>query len=174
MIDEVDCGAIGGMKIGRGNRSTRRKHAPTPLCPPQIPHDQTRARTRAAAVGSQRLTAWAMARPWRKTLVIYSQCPGQIRTGHLQNTIRKSYRWSQYSRHRHSRDRNYKKFAWESIADCTDELAVHPDIRTEQLGMKSNASITILYPQCGLHSTGPTWVAGLVLWWDIPFEFREY
>jgi hypothetical protein len=28
-----------------------------PLCPPQIPFDQTRARTRAAAVGSQRLTA---------------------------------------------------------------------------------------------------------------------
>jgi hypothetical protein len=63
MIDEGDCGAIGGMKIGRENRSTRRKPAPAPLCPPQIPHDQTRARTRAAAVGSQRLTAWAMARP---------------------------------------------------------------------------------------------------------------
>jgi hypothetical protein len=30
---------------------------PAPLCPPQIPLDQTRARTRAAAVGSQRLTA---------------------------------------------------------------------------------------------------------------------
>jgi hypothetical protein len=44
MIDEDDCGAIGGMKIGRGNRSTRRKPAPAPLCPPQIPHDQTRAR----------------------------------------------------------------------------------------------------------------------------------
>jgi hypothetical protein len=29
----------------------------------KIPHDQTRARTRTAAVGSQRLTAWAMARP---------------------------------------------------------------------------------------------------------------
>jgi hypothetical protein len=43
--------------IGRGNRSTRRKPAPTPLYPPQIPLDQTRARTRAAAVGSQRLTA---------------------------------------------------------------------------------------------------------------------
>jgi hypothetical protein len=56
-IDEGDCGAIGGMKIGRGNRSTRRKPAPAPLCPPQIPHDQTRARTRAAAVESQRLTA---------------------------------------------------------------------------------------------------------------------
>jgi hypothetical protein len=45
MIHEDDCGAIGGMKIGRGNRSTRRKPAPAPVCPPQIPHDQTRART---------------------------------------------------------------------------------------------------------------------------------
>jgi hypothetical protein len=52
-----DDGEIGGMKIGRGNRSTRRKPVPVPICPPQIPHDQTRARTRAAAVGSQRLTA---------------------------------------------------------------------------------------------------------------------
>jgi hypothetical protein len=33
MIDEGDCGAIGGMKIDRGNRSTRRKPAPAPLCP---------------------------------------------------------------------------------------------------------------------------------------------
>jgi hypothetical protein len=32
MIDEGDCGAIGGMKIGRGNQSTRRKPAPAPLC----------------------------------------------------------------------------------------------------------------------------------------------
>jgi hypothetical protein len=53
MIDDGDCGEIGVMKIGRGNRSTRRKPAPAPLCPPQIPHGQTRARTRAAAVGSQ-------------------------------------------------------------------------------------------------------------------------
>jgi hypothetical protein len=56
-------GEFGGMKIGRGNRSTRRKPAPAPLCPPQIPFGQTRDRTRAAAEGSQRLTAWAMARP---------------------------------------------------------------------------------------------------------------
>jgi hypothetical protein len=47
MIDDGDCGEIGGMKIGRGNRSTRRKPA----------------RTWASAVGIQRLTAWAMARP---------------------------------------------------------------------------------------------------------------
>jgi hypothetical protein len=53
---EGDCGAIGGRKIGRGNRSTRRKPAPAPLCPPQIPLVQTRDRTRAAAVGNQRLT----------------------------------------------------------------------------------------------------------------------
>jgi hypothetical protein len=45
-----------GTKIGRGNRSTRRKLAPAPLCPPQIPLDQTSARTRVAAVRSQRLT----------------------------------------------------------------------------------------------------------------------
>jgi hypothetical protein len=51
------------MKIGRGNRNTRRKPAPAPLCPPQIPLDQSRVWTRAAALGSQRLTAWAMARP---------------------------------------------------------------------------------------------------------------
>jgi hypothetical protein len=56
MIDDGDCGAIGGMKIGSGNRSTPRKPAPAPLCPPQIPHDQTRAQTQAAAVGSQQLT----------------------------------------------------------------------------------------------------------------------
>jgi hypothetical protein len=37
MKDEDDCGAIDGMKIGIGNRSTRRKPAPAPLCPPQIP-----------------------------------------------------------------------------------------------------------------------------------------
>jgi hypothetical protein len=57
IIDDGDCGAIGGMKIGRGKCSTRRKPAPMPLWPPQIPHDLTRAGTRAAAVGSQRLTA---------------------------------------------------------------------------------------------------------------------
>jgi hypothetical protein len=34
---ECDDGEFGGMKIGRGNRSTRRKPAPAPLCPPQIP-----------------------------------------------------------------------------------------------------------------------------------------
>jgi hypothetical protein len=35
---DYDDGEIGGMMIGRGNRSTRRKPAPVPLCPPQTPH----------------------------------------------------------------------------------------------------------------------------------------
>jgi hypothetical protein len=51
-----ECGTVGGMS-GRGNRSTRRKPAPVPLYPPQIPHDLTRARTRASAVGSRQLIA---------------------------------------------------------------------------------------------------------------------
>jgi hypothetical protein len=45
-------GEFGGRKIGGGNRSTRRKAAPAPLCPPQIPLGQNRTRTRAAAVAS--------------------------------------------------------------------------------------------------------------------------
>jgi hypothetical protein len=35
---DYDDGEIGRMMIGRGNRSTRRKPAPVPLCPPQTPH----------------------------------------------------------------------------------------------------------------------------------------
>jgi hypothetical protein len=61
--DDNECGAVDGMRIGKGNRSTRRKPTPVPLRPPQIQHDLTWARTRAAVVGSRRLTAWAMARP---------------------------------------------------------------------------------------------------------------
>jgi hypothetical protein len=35
---EDDCGEADGMLIGRGNRSSRRKPAPVPLCPPQTPY----------------------------------------------------------------------------------------------------------------------------------------
>jgi hypothetical protein len=56
MIDGDDeCEAFSGMRISKGNRSTRRKPTSVPLCSPQIPHDLTWARTRAA--GSLRLTA---------------------------------------------------------------------------------------------------------------------
>jgi hypothetical protein len=36
--DDYDDGEIGGMMIGKGNRSTRRKPAPVPLCLPETPH----------------------------------------------------------------------------------------------------------------------------------------
>jgi hypothetical protein len=58
---DYDDGEIGGM-IDRGNRNTWRKPALVTLCPPQTLH-AARTRTRAAVVGSQRLTAWATARP---------------------------------------------------------------------------------------------------------------
>jgi hypothetical protein len=49
MMDKY--GVVGGMRTGRGNRSTWSKPAPLPLCSPQIPHDLTLDRTRAAEVG---------------------------------------------------------------------------------------------------------------------------
>jgi hypothetical protein len=55
-LGDYDDEGFGGIKIGRGNRSTRRKPAPSPLCPPQIPNDETRTRTRAAVMGSQRIS----------------------------------------------------------------------------------------------------------------------
>jgi hypothetical protein len=50
MIDDDKRGAVDETRIGRGNRSTREKPAPVPLYQPQIPHDLTWDRTRAAAV----------------------------------------------------------------------------------------------------------------------------
>jgi hypothetical protein len=63
MIDDGDCGAVVGMRIGRGNRSTRRKLALAPLCLPQISHDLTRAAavwtaTNCHSCGAARLGGW--------------------------------------------------------------------------------------------------------------------
>jgi hypothetical protein len=51
MIEDGDCGAISGIKIGRGNQSTRRQPAPAPICPSQIPGDHTRAQIQVTAMG---------------------------------------------------------------------------------------------------------------------------
>jgi hypothetical protein len=61
MMMNEECVAIGGMII-RGNLSTWKKHAPVPFCLSQIPLSLTWARTRAAALGSWRLTDLATAR----------------------------------------------------------------------------------------------------------------
>jgi hypothetical protein len=52
--DNYECGAVGGIRIGRGNRRIMRDFIPMPICPPQVPQ--------AAVVGSRRLMAIAMPR----------------------------------------------------------------------------------------------------------------
>jgi hypothetical protein len=47
------CGAIGEMRIGGEDRSTRKEPAAVPLRSPQIPHDLTWDRARDAVVGSR-------------------------------------------------------------------------------------------------------------------------
>jgi hypothetical protein len=39
---DYEDGEFGGMMVGKGSRSTRRKSAVVPLCPPQIAHDLNR------------------------------------------------------------------------------------------------------------------------------------
>jgi hypothetical protein len=50
MIDD-ECAVLGGMRIGRGNRNTRRKRVPMTLCAPQIPYDLNWNATRARRGG---------------------------------------------------------------------------------------------------------------------------
>jgi hypothetical protein len=57
-----DDGEIGGMMMAGEIEVLGENSAPMPLCPPQTPH-AARTRTRAAAVGSRWLTAWAKAQP---------------------------------------------------------------------------------------------------------------
>jgi hypothetical protein len=68
IIHDDDCRTISGMNNWQGKPKYSEKSAPLPLWPAQIPHDLIWARTRAAAVGSRRLTAWATVRPWERTL----------------------------------------------------------------------------------------------------------
>ena len=57
MEEVVEWRLVGEIEVLRENLP------PAPLCPPQIPFDQTWDRTWATAMGSQQLTAWAMAWP---------------------------------------------------------------------------------------------------------------
>jgi hypothetical protein len=61
---DCDDGEVGGMNGGwQGKPKYSEKNFPGATLSTTNPTFQTRARTRAAAVGSQRLTASAMARP---------------------------------------------------------------------------------------------------------------
>jgi hypothetical protein len=90
MIDNGDCGTNGGMKIGRGNRSTRRKPTPAPLCPLQTPHDQPSSNP------GRRVEKPATNRLSHDTASKYqaSQSLGNIRTEHLPNTRPTNYRYA--------------------------------------------------------------------------------
>jgi hypothetical protein len=56
VIDDDECGEVGGMRIGTVNQSTLRRPAPLLLCPPQIPYVLTWTLTRTAAEGSHLLS----------------------------------------------------------------------------------------------------------------------
>jgi hypothetical protein len=65
-LGDYDDGEIGGMVIGKGNRSTRRKPAPLPLCPPQTPHsclDANQGR-RGGKLATNRLSYGTGYCPW--------------------------------------------------------------------------------------------------------------
>jgi hypothetical protein len=59
------CGAFGGMRIGKGNRSTRRKPAPVPLCSPQIPHDLGSNPARRSGMPATNRLSYGMAQNFR-------------------------------------------------------------------------------------------------------------
>jgi hypothetical protein len=99
MIDDDNCGAIGGM---RGNRSTRRKPTPMPLYPTEIPYYLNWAWTWAAAVGNRRLTAWGMSRPSSKLLIKYIEIkwfssPSWCWNMHIIHCTRVIYFWMRMS-----------------------------------------------------------------------------
>jgi hypothetical protein len=54
-----------GMVFRVETRRTWRETYPVPLCPPELSHGLIRARTWVSAARVRKLTAWAMARPFR-------------------------------------------------------------------------------------------------------------
>jgi hypothetical protein len=59
----------------------------------KIPHDQTRVWTRAAAVGSRRLTAWAMARPGYPVPGEYKYGDLVLQVGRVSNLRQWNWLW---------------------------------------------------------------------------------
>jgi hypothetical protein len=78
MIDDGDCGPIGGIKIGRGNRSTRRKPAPVPLSPPQIPHDVIPGSNPCRSGGKPATNRLSYSKAYGMTLKIAHRQPHRI------------------------------------------------------------------------------------------------
>jgi hypothetical protein len=64
----------------RGNKSTRRKTAPVTFCAPETSHDLTWDWTLTTAIGSRRLTAWAMAHPREKLFLCEKWIASSVRS----------------------------------------------------------------------------------------------
>jgi hypothetical protein len=106
MIDDDDCGAIRGMRIGRGNRCTRRKPAPLPFCAPQIPPDLTPGLNldrRGRKSATNRLS-YGAAYPYESNLKVDEHC---LREGDVEKPVPsflldarliifRPWRWKQY------------------------------------------------------------------------------
>jgi hypothetical protein len=74
MIEDDDYGAVGGIRIGRGNRSTRRKPAPVPLCPPQVPHDLGSNPGRRSGKPATNRLSYGKANQWHNCRQCYCYC----------------------------------------------------------------------------------------------------
>jgi hypothetical protein len=78
------------MKIGRGNRSTRRKPAPAPLCPPQIPGRRGgKPATNGLSYGAAWLHSCCWAVSLHVTIVSLFLRPGALNVGNFVTWNRK-------------------------------------------------------------------------------------
>jgi hypothetical protein len=129
------------MTIGRGNWRTRKKPTLVPLLPPQIPHDLTWARTRAAVVGSWRLTAWSMA--WPNYLT--NKPTNQFRLAESFIRSNQSLRYSGISQNFLEpegsgpyRDSNSDLFAVQRVASLCRLHCPGAKLHTESFGVRQN------------------------------------
>jgi hypothetical protein len=145
--DDRWCGAICVTRIGKENRSTQRKPAPVPLCPPQIPNDLTWARTRAAVLGSPRLTDWAMALPWYMVTDVFEiwflrlehkigSCP-EDSGNRFSDTLVSTYQTTRCY-NRLDKNLNLNKKLWE------EQIAYFPLIRHGSTAVPSGSIVPVL------------------------------
>jgi hypothetical protein len=77
-------GAVGGMRIGKGNRSTRRTRSPVPLCLPQIPHDLgSHPDRRCGKPATNRLSCGTAYTEFRNYLLALRSCKNLCNSTHL-------------------------------------------------------------------------------------------
>jgi hypothetical protein len=131
MINE--CEAVCGMRIGRGNRSNRRKLSTSALCPPQIAHDQNWDRSR-------RLTSWPMTRPSRvhKSASDLLLCPA-THTDTIRTFVQRCSRrpgmsterqWSPEPTNSNVRSAPVTDVRWFNLRECWDKR--NGTVRTEE------------------------------------------